>query len=287
MISSDARNQPYLLIPNDKFTPTNKLFTFLLFALVLFVLYNESSGSKEPYNTYQGFIWFFGVLFYALGICPPLIRMPVTSTGLRTQVSGFAILIGSILLLGLTYITRQKNPPEGWYTLLALVVSTMTIGLGWLVHAGIMARHQKVQHTLNLILQTRMSPEFQSNVRNMRLVFAGDIPENAIKEYFDLKGTKKAKLSQDEKDNVFAAMYLANFYEFMAAGIRRGDLDEDLAYDCIGGLLISIKDRCKHLISIKRASDPSNYVEIEALADSWQKRAQLMKEKHPRPYNDP
>lgn len=163
-------------------------------------------------------------------------------------------------------------------------VAIWAAGLGWLVHFRLSTKAQRTNNAFSILMETRKSREFLDRAELVGKHFAPGsktIPEE-YRPYF-----VSAKLSQtlrDEKEGegferaraVHALKYILNYYEFMAVGIKAGDLDEDLIYNTIGPPVLRIVERAKALIDQTNSceSDPQKFafIEIVALCKKWKDR---------------
>ena len=83
-------------------------------------------------------------------------------------------------------------------------------------------RNSRKQHTINVLFHTRLSPEFISYVENIKSCFPGE-SQITVKEIED---NPDANVKE-------AVRFLLNYYEFIAVGVRHGDLDIKLIRDCL------------------------------------------------------
>lgn len=271
----------FLTIPGEKFTVLNYLFIFLFAGIVLTSGFFEIFIPGDTiYSVARGPLWLIGGLFYVLGFGYPLARLGTTHDALKKQIFAFLFLIISTLTLGFIYIVNEHDPKPNHYTVLGIVVSTLTIILGWLIHASLGARHQRRQHTLNVLLQTRMSTEYQSQARNLRCVYSqhSTIPEDVVGAYYENKLATNKETDKKKKLNIEAAVYFLNFYEFLAIGIRHGDLDEDVLYDTLKAIAPSLYTKTLNIIKWnQKNTDHEVLTEFENLVERWQGRAKASK----------
>lgn len=269
----------FLTIPVEKFTVLNFLFIFLLSAIALACLIFEVfAPDNATYQVMRGPLWLTAGMFYVLGFGYPLARLGTTLQGLKKQIAAFLFLIIATFVLGFIYIVRWQGQNNFDYAVLGIVVSTLTIILGWLIHASLAARHQRRQHTLNVLLQTRMSTEYQSQARNLRCFYppSSVIPQEVVEAYYENK--LSSKKDEQKKLNVDAAVYFLNFYEFLAIGIRHGDLDEDVLFDSLSFIAKGLYNKTINVMKWnKRNADTSVLSEFEELVARWNNREKLSK----------
>lgn len=168
---------------------------------------------------------------------------------------GWAFLWPNMTFLG-------QNPPEfnkeNW-----LFFGSVSSALsGWIITAWITVRNSIKQHTMNTLLQSRLSPAYMK--------YADDFN----KYFFDINRKKipivDADLANvDKLDHVNSARYVLNYFEFMAVGIRYGDLDSGLLKDSMHGILNNSYEISKVLIVKRQATDPKIYENLEWLKKRW------------------
>lgn len=143
----------------------------------------------------------------------------------------------------------------------AILISAGFAICGWMIQSQIALKNSVMQHTMNVLLQSRFSPVLKGYIDELRRHF-DDGPISEV----DLNDPQK-------KDGIRAALYLANFYEFLAIGMRRGDLLRELLYDSIRGQVVNLYDRIEPALRQQRENDrikPSKrYTELMKLVEDW------------------
>jgi hypothetical protein len=118
----------------------------------------------------------------------------------------------------------------------AVLLASSFATVGWFYTARRTRRLSTKQHTVNVILQTSFSKEFREiSERLSPIIKQGKV------EKFDANGEKDFR-------------WLANHLEFIAAGVRNGDLDEELVRDCFRTQVVVFFDRCSSYIYTLRNS---------------------------------
>ena len=110
-------------------------------------------------------------------------------------------------------------------------------------------RNSRKQHTVNVLFHTRLSSEFLKRTGIIKQHFPGILPITC-----DALETVSAKTTP-EKSPMEAVKFMLNYYEFVAAGIRHGDLDNRLVCDCLCTALCTFFDRCEDVIKNARGED--------------------------------
>lgn len=136
----------------------------------------------------------------------------------------------------------------------AVLLASSFATAGW-IYSARRARHlSRKQHTVNVILQTSFSKEYREISEHLSPI----IKQGKV-EQFDGNGEKDFR-------------WLANHLEFIAAGIRNGDLDEKLVRDCFRTQIVVLFDRCSCYIYTLRnsRSRQSIYEHLEWLQRRWE-----------------
>ncbi len=149
------------------------------------------------------------------------------------------------------------------------VAGILAAATGWVVTSMVNLHNARRQHTVNVLLQSRLSQAYQQRLRDVvekfpvtpkvtRLKMGDwDFPENAVA----IDGVK----------------YLLNYFEFVAVGIRTGDLDEKTLKMSLRGILITLCDMADVYVRYQRGEFeqndgyPSNrsYEHMLWLRDRW------------------
>jgi hypothetical protein len=175
-----------------------------------------------------------------------------------------------------------------------VIAAIWAAGIGWLVNYHVSQRNARTKNAFDLVMQTRTSAEYQKNMTLMHrhYPFGSKISDEdkpyyaklAIKEHEEqlrkakekpnnAAGISEAELKL-EKSQAFAAMkYILNYFEFMAVGITKRDLDETLLYETIGLTAVNIFERAKPFIdSIQADGQALAYSALTPLIRDWKMR---------------
>lgn len=118
--------------------------------------------------------------------------------------------------------------PREWIILLGVFAGIA----GWLISSIVAVRNSIRQHTMNILLQSRLS---QTYVERATLVYA---------RYFHPQGmrylTEEEVRTNAPEAQLPALRYILSYLEFIAVGIRYGDLDEKLMRRTLRGLVCSL-----------------------------------------------
>jgi len=132
--------------------------------------------------------------------------------------------------------------------------------IGWLTTALVALRNSTKQHTINVLLQSRLSTAFNQRVDAFNKVF----PYGT-----DITAADLAKTDDDTKAALEGVKYLLNYHEFVATGIRHKDLDHDMLKDSIQGIVVGLARKAKPYIVEKRAANSETLQHFMWLVDLW------------------
>ncbi|NOR31752.1 MAG: DUF4760 domain-containing protein [Sulfitobacter sp.] len=177
------------------------------------------------------------------------------------------------------------NNPNPQYT--AFLTATGTIVAAISVVAAILTfwyssriarRAQRKQHTITVLLETRLSSEFQGTTEKRRAHF----PEYTDVTFDDWNAARNATpwpgasskvidIYKVRRDSALALTTLLNYYEFLAVGIIEGDLDEDMLKKTLRSIMCNLVDDSRHLIAGMQQVNPNTYEHLTALYGQWRK----------------
>lgn len=157
-----------------------------------------------------------------------------------------AILIALYGGLGYTaYLqyTKELDLNAAHWVGIAGIVAAVT---GWITTAWVSLHNVRRQHTVNVLLQSRLSQAYQGRLKD---AYSGYpvTPQITYMQEGDWNDPMKLEAIEGIK-------YLLNYFEFLAIGIRTGDLDERT-------LRMSLKDILETLTTV--ASPYIKYVRGE------------------------
>jgi hypothetical protein len=284
--------------------PIEWLFFGLLCA-TLFLVYIGIFVEAWPF--YSAHTWLFFCLpwvFLCLTFFRPVARMsqergPAVAhylvawsiLGLLTFVITLYAVVTNLSTLAVTQ--EQKDLITKLQGLPAIIIPVWIAAIGWFLQVQGARKAQRTQNSFAFIMQTRTSGEFSSKARALLIVYPPgiDVPA-ADSHYFPAAafvqlGPKMAEFARESTDanrkqkledeirrieGIDALRYMLNLYEFMAQGIRAGDLDEDLLYETVAYVVISLYERSKAFIENRRKEDVLVFEHIEELVHRWRLR---------------
>jgi hypothetical protein len=130
-----------------------------------------------------------------------------------------------------------------------VLLSAVAAVAGWIFSAMVTIRNSIKQHTINTLLQSRLSATYMENARAVSLRYFGHSGN------LYLLTAEEAQAPQPDY-KLQELGYLLNYLEFIAAAIRFGDLDEKLMRMTLRGMLCNTYEVARVLIESNRASLP-------------------------------
>ncbi|WP_417668284.1 DUF4760 domain-containing protein [Pseudoalteromonas tetraodonis] len=265
---------------------SNLHWVFRVIWLVTFLttLFSELGLLQQGF--YKGNLALFYIVLlssYFIGLLIPVYN----ATKHKVKMS-IPLLVYSLFILQITYcLVRYTYALESFnykkldvdlYIVNFFMVSAIVIG--WFVHSHNNLNSERKQHTVNVLNSSRMSSVYQENLRLATDKFNN--PHKLIKEadvdifYKWKSGELKVDFESDsDKKNaetirsIQGVIYLLNFYEFVAAGIDSGDLDEEYLYSTVAGIAINLVAYSKKLIDKYQTEDKLTWQYIVRLSSKW------------------
>ena len=186
--------------------------------------------------------------------------------------------------------------------LMAAAAAAVMVGIGWVVQHQSSAKASRRTHTFNILMQSRLSAEFQQQVQKRAVCYSAGVPVDATDaELIDKNGLEKRlgvlnadlqrELSQAQPSSITVIQarydeqialvekkhhslqglkYLLNFYEFICAGIRLREIDEPLIRATLGDIAAALYTDSKYVRHHCRGSQKDVFVEMDLVVrDRW------------------
>jgi hypothetical protein len=122
---------------------------------------------------------------------------------------------------------------------------------GWVLTSYMTLRNSIKQHTINTLLQSRLSATYMEHANRLNKEF---FPQDKLA--FDHVPLKYFR-DQANEDVVKSVSYLLNYFEFLSAAVRYGDLDETLLRGSLGGIIGRFYELTMLFIKSQRGDDGS------------------------------
>lgn len=150
--------------------------------------------------------------------------------------------------------------PSGTSYTAVLVGITATIG--WLFSSRVQIINATKTHAMQALMNSRNSTIYVEQVdiatKIRREVKAKEQECLLIEDYKELTS-----------EQVSAIHYLLNFLEFIAAGVKHHNLDEDLIKSSLRGILAANYNLFEKVIEHLRADNKNTYIYLEELQRRW------------------
>lgn len=134
----------------------------------------------------------------------------------------------------------------------ASIAAAITL-LTFFYNARLQRRQSREQHTIKILFDTRLSPEFRDWLDRRKDYFPETevVPHEVYLAYLRPKGTIDAEALRRRKC-AEAIRSLLNYYEFIALGVKRRDLDEAMLRGSIRGIMCNLVGDCREIIDGER-----------------------------------
>lgn len=197
----------------------------------------------------------------------------------NTLLPFFGVVVWTLLLLSY-YVLRYKNE---YQSALSIIVAGSIAGMGWWIQFITSAASDRRKHTLNIVLSTRTCSEYQTHLRNFTRLWRGNrhVPKELCewRDDPDNPKFKDAKVPDDVVNAINGLVYILNFFEFLAQGIKANDLDDKLLRECFCGFLEGLERRAYYILSEAQKRDERYFEGIIYLSKRWNSGKSLI-EKH-------
>lgn len=170
----------------------------------------------------------------------------------QVLISFFVLVLTLFLLFVIweVYVTKHwlifgsrapKLEARDWLVLVGLVAGIA----GWVCSSFVALRNSIKQHTVNIYVQSRLSSPYAETIKRVNLrhfsigATAGPIPENFFMD------VANAELMHDINT-------VLNYFEFIAVGVRYGDLDESMLKQIMRSMIVNMCSKASVYIEFVR-----------------------------------
>ena len=242
--------------------------------------YSTSPTGKliAHYSDHWIIYWVILFFLFAYILLIPLQKIKKKPFGSYIYWAGMgSISFSFVVLITLTvshYYNISNSDSNGdTLTILSIVIAVVTAGFGWFIQHQLTRQHNKINHSLNWILQMRISEEFQKNTTKLLCYKSTISAEDAVR-YSEIDVSKNDCSSEDVKlhSTLRAHYYVLNYYEFLAFGVESGSLDEEILYQTLGGPIIRAVDKSQNLITEARSYSNKTFEHLIELESRWKLR---------------
>lgn len=181
----------------------------------------------------------------------------------------FAELVIFVLFAGWELIWFQFTffdhlPPaldtQKWILLITLV-SALT---GWIITAMVTVRNSIKQHTINALLQSRLSATYMAHADIVNRNFIA--PDGSLKPLLQTELEVQSEATQAKLNSL---RYILNYIEFISIGIRYGDLHESLLKSSLRGIVLNAFRFSEAYIKHSQKANTKAYENLVWLRNRW------------------
>lgn len=205
----------------------------------------------------------------------------ISSKYIETKAGLYYISYVCIAVLLVSYFVLIMDKDYQYQTALSVLISSALLGAGWWVQATITSSNARKTHTITTIMNQRNSEVFFRKNDNVVSTFSMG------KTVHPVVAMAIFNKNRDELINITLPqayikasndlLYLLNYYEFIAAGVFNGDLDEKLIRECYENIIIGLEKRAFHIICEARKSKGERvFVNFTDLIDKWSDKGSLV-----------
>ena len=191
--------------------------------------------------------------------------MPIKEKAKPSTLLGF--LLGGVIVIFIGFCIWQMNidnpkanyllGPQQWVVAFAAI----TAMCGWIIASIVTIRNSVKQHTITTLLQSRLSATY--------MCYADKISEHYMKYDEDRAGNLPVPTRPTDGVDELALRYILNYFEFIAIGITRGDLDEPMLKDSFRGIVRKNVEMSRLWMEGHRKGNPSLYEHLIWLHHRW------------------
>jgi len=135
----------------------------------------------------------------------------------------------------------------------ATFVAVAVAAIGWGFGAWFSYRNSQLQHTINVIFTRFAQTPFSENTKRFHGKFGYEIePRITLAEIKRLENS-----TEEDQAAAQSAKFLLNYYEFIAVGVLRGDLDLNVVESTLRGNMMFLFEKTAPMINEARKSRPA------------------------------
>lgn len=130
---------------------------------------------------------------------------------------------------------------------------------------------QRKQHTITILLDTRLSDQFQMiNTMRKAIYPPGETVGSAV-FYPDYRAAyaPAKNAATCRRRGAEALVSLLNYYEFLSVGLDQGDLDEAMLRKTLRGIMCRLVDDAREIVAAERRKNGRTFEHLAALYADW------------------
>jgi hypothetical protein len=180
-------------------------------------------------------------------------EMPTEKPFRRVQAISTTILL-LVVLVGIELFIKTRDNPA--YPVFAALIATAAAAAGWWVVGGISHANTIRQNTNTLLFARFSQAPFGEAMHRFHSEFKYGLDSRATRDQM----MELINSGDEEKLKAASSVaYMLNYFEFVASGVLRGDLDARIVEENIKGFLSYFYDKCEPFIRSRNFSDPEIY----------------------------
>lgn len=175
------------------------------------------------------------------------------------------------LMILASYFTLRYA--SDYQTALSILVTGVLICMGWWIQSITTAAQSRRKHTLEVILSTRTSQEYQLMLRKYTHVYHGN--KHVSQKFAQWRSFPSspefvnADVPKNYRNAINGLLFVLNYFEFLAQGVKANDLDDCLLRECFCGFIQTLEKRAFHIILEAQKADPRHFEGIVYLSKKW------------------
>lgn len=183
-----------------------------------------------------------------------------------SRVLGLLICVELLLFAGFVFWQRQLMDGDAMKVGLpqwVILAGVLTAMLGWATTSLVTIKNSVKQHTINTLLQSRLSATYMVYADRLNLHFS---------EFSAAHGRDPSKWAGKDPItgvDIPSLRYVMNYFEFIAIGIRHGDLEEEMLRSSLGSILKNTVIFADSYISSSKKGQPLAFCNLMWLNDRW------------------
>ena len=171
-------------------------------------------------------------------------------------VIGLTAIIVAMAVTFFVYLWLSNTDNTRPYALLSACVTVAVVAIGWVAAGWTSNRNTIRQNTNNMLFARFSHTAFGEAMHRFHSKFGNEISPQVTDEKIEYL---RSLGDEESIKTATSVTYLLNYYEFIASGVIRGDLDAEIIKDNIRGLIIFYHDKCSPYITLHNASNPRVY----------------------------
>lgn len=147
---------------------------------------------------------------------------------------------------------------------IGILIGAVAAIIGWLFTTRAQAIDSTKANTMKILMESRLSDEYSRNLKITTAIFTAQRQSNG--DNCNLSLVDYQALNADQLD---AVHYMLNYFEFIAVGIRCGDLDELYMRQTLRSIILTNYKFYKLIIEERQKRTPSSFENLVTLCNRW------------------